>query len=139
MITSDSNTFDADEINEWVAAHGNEEGLDADTAIYIQDELMHRLFAGRKDELLYIAMGAAWPDDVHCSEADVIEQFEGYVRAMRGALLSHTADIVDRRWLTMTSDVSSLLSHVKAHYLPAHTRRIERTHPAKQSAHAVMW
>ncbi len=133
LITSNMKSLRHNLLNEWICANSNQYGINSQPLIFVQDEIMPRLFVDREEELLYITLGASWPDQVGASDSVVIDCFKRHLNAMReGALLANTAALVERRWREMSTDTDVLLSYVRANYLPEQTRRSEARHPGSR-------
>ena len=138
LITSDSRSLRHDVINEWIQAQGNERGIRSQAMLFVQDEIMPALFAGKEEDLLYIALAASWPGDPALSNQEVAASFDRQLRAMlTGALLPNTAELIRSQWRGMTTSRETILSYVRENYLPEKTRLSEARHPGSPSRRDV--
>ena len=129
LITGNMRSIEHDEINYWAERHAATFDIEYPDVLYVQDEIMPRMYAGteRKLELCAIGLGAAWPFNPGAGEKAVRRALKGMLGAMHGARLENTGICIESAWRE-AADPDALLESVRRR-LPEKMRASERTHP----------
>ena len=129
LITGNMRLIEHNDVHAWAARHQEEYGIKHPDILYVQDEIMPKIFAGPegKDALCRIGLAAAWPDNPQATMEEVKERLTGMISAMKGARLEETGIVIAQTW-RMTPDPEGMLESVRAR-LPVRMRGSEARHP----------